>query len=466
MSASHRIRRLRWNARASSAADAFALRGLLRERGDAAQAALDRALGEVEVGDAVVHLGRLELRLDAIDLAALADDFELAIERAARDSVRLALLDVHHAPTPVAGEARRHPPAVARRESLRHYLRTGVLDWTLAGIAPEEATQALRLAADETATAVDALDELLAGIEAPAPRVGALLRWLRLLPPARRRAWVRAHAPAAPAGPIADALQALRVAIGNESREVEPLQALWLAWRRDAAPAARAAWQRGVVDWLKAVEPPTVAAQAFASALRAETAEASATPVVATRPAAPASREPEGADTTLLVPLAGLVLMHPYLPRLLAACGLVEPHARAFPPAALPRACALLHWLATGRDEAPEFDLPLIKLLLGNAPDAPLDHAPPTVSDTDRAEAIELLSTVPTHWTALRGTGSDGLRLSFLQRRGLLARGDSGWLLRMQAESFDLLLSTLPWSIGLIRLPWMAQALRVEWEAP
>ncbi len=74
--------------------------------------------------------------------------------------------------------------------------------------------------------------------------------------------------------------------------------------------------------------------------------------------------------------------------------------------------------------------------------------------------------TAPTHWAALRGTGSDGLRLSFLQRRGLLARGDGGWTLRMQAESFDLLLSTLPWSIGLIRLPWMAQALRVEWDTP
>ena len=43
MTPTHRIRRLTWRARAPTPADAFALRALLRERGDAVQEALSRA---------------------------------------------------------------------------------------------------------------------------------------------------------------------------------------------------------------------------------------------------------------------------------------------------------------------------------------------------------------------------------------------------------------------------------------
>ena len=66
----------------------------------------------------------------------------------------------------------------------------------------------------------------------------------------------------------------------------------------------------------------------------------------------------------------------------------------------------------------------------------------------------------------LRGTGVDGLRLSFLQRRGLLARGEGAWQLRMEIRAFDLLLGTLPWRIGQVRLPWMPKLLVVEWPTP
>jgi hypothetical protein len=70
------------------------------------------------------------------------------------------------------------------------------------------------------------------------------------------------------------------------------------------------------------------------------------------------------------------------------------------------------------------------------------------------------------HWSALRGTGVDGLRLSFLQRRGLLSRGDDAWHLRMQSEAFDMLMGMLPWRIEQLRLPWMPKLLMVEWPTP
>ena len=168
----------------------------------------------------------------------------------------------------------------------------------------------------------------------------------------------------------------------------------------------------------------------------------------------------------MLVPLAGLVLLHPYLPRLFTACGLWSHGERSIALQALPRACTLLHGLACGGSEAPEFDLPLVKLLLGLPPEAPLRHAPAALSDADRTEATALLEAVCAHWTALRGTGIDGLRMSFLQRRGLLDRREGAWHLRLQTEPFDMLLGLLPWSISPIRLPWMTEPLTTDWPTP
>ena len=135
-------------------------------------------------------------------------------------------------------------------------------------------------------------------------------------------------------------------------------------------------------------------------------------------------------------------------------------------PANLPRACALLHGLACGDTAAAEHQMPLIKLLLGRAPGVAMSAALPRPTAADREEIDSLLAAVRTHWTALGNTSTEGLRLSFMQRRGLLRRDEGAWQLHMQSEGFDVLLSLLPWSISLIKLPWMALPLRVEWHAP
>ena len=167
-----------------------------------------------------------------------------------------------------------------------------------------------------------------------------------------------------------------------------------------------------------------------------------------------------------LVPLAGLILLHPFLPRLLFACDVVDATRRSIDEAQLPRACALLHALACGDgtgSEAFEHQLPLVKLLLGRAPDSPLATTPPALTPPEQEEVAALLAAVREHWTGLRGTGDEGLRLSFLQRRGLLRQAEGAWQLTMQTEAFDLLIGLLPWSISLVRLPWMRQPLTVDW---
>jgi hypothetical protein len=129
----------------------------------------------------------------------------------------------------------------------------------------------------------------------------------------------------------------------------------------------------------------------------------------------------------------------------------------------LPPAAALLHWLATGRDEPYEFELPLIKILLGLAPDDPLPVAAGLLDAALCEEGEALLSAAIAHWPALGQTSIAGLRVSFLQRAGLLYPAPDGWLLRPQSETYDLLLDRLPWGISLIRLGWMRGCLHTEW---
>jgi hypothetical protein len=185
-------------------------------------------------------------------------------------------------------------------------------------------------------------------------------------------------------------------------------------------------------------------------------------PLVPDVPGLRAADEPTG----LLVPHAGLVLLHPFLPQLFGAVGVARAGERALPPDQLPRAAALVHWLAVGRTEIYEFELPLVKVLLGLAPEDPLPVAEGLLSQADRAEGDALLAAVVEHWAALGKTSIDGLRGSFLRRRGLLKTGERGWQLRMESESFDVLLGRLPWAVGIVKLPWMPRQMFIDWPTP
>ena len=136
------------------------------------------------------------------------------------------------------------------------------------------------------------------------------------------------------------------------------------------------------------------------------------------------------------------------------------------PEAVLPRAAAMLHWLASEREEIYEFELTTIKVLLGLMPDHVLLAGAGLLSEADRIEADALLAAAISHWGALGKTGVAALRMSFLQRRGLLRNMGSGWQLQVEPESFDLLLGKLPWGISIVRLPWMTRPIFTDWPTP
>lgn len=168
--------------------------------------------------------------------------------------------------------------------------------------------------------------------------------------------------------------------------------------------------------------------------------------------------DPEIAEG-IYVDHAGLVLLHPFLPQLFTALGVLNEYRIVRPG----RALCLLHYLATGVPRAHEYELALPKVLCNI--DLPLPIEPLSLlSAEERNEADDLLGAVVKHWDALRNASIDSLRGTFLIRPGKLSRRHDGdWALRVQYNTYDILLDSLPWGIATIKLPWMRNLLWVEW---
>lgn len=174
----------------------------------------------------------------------------------------------------------------------------------------------------------------------------------------------------------------------------------------------------------------------------------------------------------IFVAHAGLILTANFLTTFFSRLGLVEkaPGAEGAPAdgpkARLARpgeAMALLHFLATGRDDGEEQNLALIKVLCG-LPIGEFAEPPASLSETAKNEAVELLQALIGHWSILKSTSPDGLREAFLQRPGKLTFTDRGeWLLQVEQKAYDMVLTHLPWSYAMVKLPWMTHLLRTEW---
>ena len=504
-SALHRVRRLRWQARAPGTAEAFALRSLLREGSEAVHTALEQACAAAmreaatDTGE-VWHVPRLVLRIDAADLGRLQAELPGRVALALRDALVAAGVGrpaaIRTASTASADstsvQALGCANAAHERANLQHYLATGGLTWALAGLATDAIQRVLQQAAVHALHALWAGELRLDGLlpppaDAVEARIGALLRWLPLLPAGLWQRWLASSQP--PTGLPEALLDAWRACIAAAPASAASAasavmssaaslewQALWLLWGALPGPDVGPAAAAGLRAWLvqRARATGTSAGTASADDLPMALLRALGHPPLAPplagpdKPASPPDRATltaaaTDAGTAQLVALAGLVLLHPFLPRFLSGCGVLDEAGQAIVDGQLPRACTLLHALANGDERPFEHQLPLVKLLLGQPPDMPLAAALPRLDAADRAEVDALLAAVREHWTGLRGTGVEGLRVSFLQRRGLLRRAEAAWQLTVQAEAFDLLMGLLPWSISLVKLAWMPQPLMVEW---
>src|SRR5262249_48913466 len=118
---------------------------------------------------------------------------------------------------------------------------------------------------------------------------------------------------------------------------------------------------------------------------------------------------------------AGLVLLHPFLPRLFEVLDTTKDDELVQHD----RALCLLHFLATGERRAPEYELLFPKLLCNLPLEAPVG-APRALTSAEEEEALALLEAVVRHWDALGDTSVDALRGTYLARPGKFFQRNNG----------------------------------------
>jgi len=158
---------------------------------------------------------------------------------------------------------------------------------------------------------------------------------------------------------------------------------------------------------------------------------------------------------------AGLVILWPFLAHFFANLDLLE--EREFKDRqAMLKAVGILQYLVTGETEFPEYWLPLNKVLCGMTWEDVYD-LDFTLSEDEREACAALLEAVIAHAPILNEMSIAGLRGTFLLRQGILSARDGAWLLRVQRETYDIVLERFPWNWAWVKLPWMDDMMRVEW---
>lgn len=163
----------------------------------------------------------------------------------------------------------------------------------------------------------------------------------------------------------------------------------------------------------------------------------------------------------LTITNAGLVILWPFLSSFFGHLELLE--ERDFRDlTARQRAIGLLQVIATGQADFPEYLLPLNKLMCGLELTHPFDFGP-RLRKAETIETTNLLKAVIAQAPILNNMSPDGFRASFLLRSGLLSTHGGHWLLRVERQTYDIVLERFPWTWQWVRLPWMEAPLLVEW---
>ncbi|HZE85384.1 MAG TPA: contractile injection system tape measure protein, partial [Puia sp.] len=172
------------------------------------------------------------------------------------------------------------------------------------------------------------------------------------------------------------------------------------------------------------------------------------------------SREQEETGR-ILIDNAGLCLFAPYLPGFFKNLGYMDKDGfKDFRFAA--RAVHLLQYIAVGKRKAPEYLLAFPKLLCG----LPAGKAIPgslRLKKSELAEADDLISAIIHNWKALKNSSADGLRGSFLCRKGIITDKGAQLVLQVERKEYDILLNGISWGYSIIKMPWMAKYIEVQW---
>lgn len=177
--------------------------------------------------------------------------------------------------------------------------------------------------------------------------------------------------------------------------------------------------------------------------------------------------EVKSEKTSVEVRNAGIVLFNPFLPKLFRQLAYLSSDGLSFRDEdAQARAVFLLQYVVYGEEcEWPETELSLNKVMVGMTG----EHRPlprqVKLEDAEKEWAEKMLEAAKGMWDKLKHTSNQGMRVSFLQRDGLVAcyESEAKWEVRVEEKPYDVLLDSLPWNFRLSKFPWMSQRMEVKW---
>ena len=157
---------------------------------------------------------------------------------------------------------------------------------------------------------------------------------------------------------------------------------------------------------------------------------------------------------------AGLILIHPFIKTLFEHCELLDPKTQQLTD---PELCAhLLHYIATGKTNAPEYDM-IFEKFLCNIPMHQTINRHIKLSRKHKTQAKNVIESVQHNWAPMKKSSAALLQNEFFQRPGKLTITDSDYTLIVERKTQDILLEKLSWGIGLVKLPWQKKFIFVNW---
>lgn len=167
---------------------------------------------------------------------------------------------------------------------------------------------------------------------------------------------------------------------------------------------------------------------------------------------------------TLPVNNAGLLLLWPLLPQLLAHMELCL-EGQFLSDTARRQAVQSLHYLAWGRDYPAAESFPLNQLLCGIAPDIAMPESA-SLNEQQQQQIDHWLTAVGQQLPGWQAFSPADMRQLFLQRPGEVVTDIQPPQIAVNPEAFDYLLRDWPWPLTLVSLPWLEQPLTLIWPLP
>lgn len=149
----------------------------------------------------------------------------------------------------------------------------------------------------------------------------------------------------------------------------------------------------------------------------------------------------------------GVIFLHTYLNEVFEKFSLL--HGKAFNDVgAQIKAVYILYYLVTYQTEAEEDDFEFLKLLVG------LDTAQfiePIVelNAIEKEFCTQILQKFIFEWSVLKNTSIEIIQHNFLQRNGVLRKGERTLDLYLEKSVFDVLLDHFPYNYSLVKLKWL-----------